>query len=190
MTSQHRRGRVFSMVSVGVAAGLALAACGGTTATTQTPAAVAAAGQPGTAGTAGTAGTSGAAATSGSTAASSPSGSVSAGTAAAAARPGEYVEYQAYSADPAAHQNTDVVLFFHAPWCPDCRATESSITKDGVPAGLTVVKVDFDSMTDLKQKYGITQQHTFVKVDAQGGLLGKWTGSFTGAAIKAKADAT
>jgi len=168
MTSQYRAARVVSTVSVGVAAVLALAACGGAATTaTQTPAAA-----------------------SGSTSAHSTSGSGSVAPAPAAVRPGEYVEYQAYSADPAAHANTDVVLFFHAPWCPDCRATEASITKAGVPAGLTVVKVDFDSMTDLRQKYGITQQHTFVKVDGQGGLLGKWTGSFTGAAIKAKADAT
>ena len=172
------------MVSVGVAALLALAACGGTAATTQTPAAVASA--------VASASPSAAAAPSGSGTGTGAGAGAGAGVGAtvAAARPGEYVEYQAYSADPAAHLNSDVVLFFHAPWCPDCRATEASITKDGVPAGLTVVKVDFDSMTDLKQKYGITQQHTFVKVDAQGALLGRWTGSATGAAIKAKADAT
>jgi len=109
--------------------------------------------------------------------------------AAPAARAGEYVDYHAWSSNLAAHQNTDTVLFFHAPWCPDCRATEASIDQDGVPAGLTVVKVDYDSMTDLKQKYGITQQHTFVKIDGHGNLVAKWTTSFTGADIKAKADA-
>ncbi len=169
-----------SILPWAVAAAVSLAACGGSAATvtqSATTAAPAATAPPSATGvsaapSSGSAGTSGAAAGGQST-----------------ARPGEYLEYQAFSADPAAHGNTAVVLFFHAPWCPDCRATETSITKDGLPAGLTVVKVDYDSMTDLKVKYGVTHQHTFVRIDAQGTLLAKWTGTFTGAAIKAKADA-
>ena len=85
-----------------------------------------------------------------------------------------------------AAKGAHVVLFFHAPWCPDCRATEQSLTTAGMPDGLTVVKVDYDSMTDLKQKYGITQQHTFVAVDAAGMKQQIWTGTKTGAEILAK----
>ena len=32
---------------------------------------------------------------------------------------------------------------------------------------------------ELKQKYGITTQHTFVQVDADGNEVAKWTGSLT-----------
>jgi len=171
-----------SILPWAVVAAMSLAACGGS-ATTVAPSTT-------TAAPAATAARSTSAARS-ATVAPSPG---AAGTSSAAggqgtARPGEYLEYQAFSADPAAHGNTAVVLFFHAPWCPDCRATEASITTDGLPAGLTVVKVDYDSMTDLKVKYGVTHQHTFVRIDAQGTLLAKWTGTFTGAAIKARADA-
>jgi thiol-disulfide isomerase/thioredoxin len=165
-----------SILPLAVAAAMSLAACGGPAATV-TQSAVPAA----------TSGSVGASASSGS--AGSAGTSVAPAGGAASLRPGQYLEFQAFSADPAAHRSTDVVLFFHAPWCPDCRTTEASLIKDGVPAGLTVVKVDYDSMTELKQKYGITHQHTFVKIDAQGTMLAKWTGSFTGAAIKAKADA-
>lgn len=101
---------------------------------------------------------------------------------------GRYLSYADYAKDMAmAAKGAHVVLFFHAPWCPDCRATEQSLTTAGVPDGLTVVKVDYDSMTDLKQKYGITQQHTFVLVDAMGDKKAMWTGSASGQAILDKA---
>jgi thioredoxin 1 len=100
---------------------------------------------------------------------------------------GRYISYEEYTKDMAmAAKGASVVLFFHAPWCPDCKATDASLTTDGVPDGLTVVKVDYDSMTELKQKYGITQQHTFVAVDAEGMKQNIWTGTTTGEQIKAK----
>ncbi len=81
---------------------------------------------------------------------------------------------------------TKVVYFFHAPWCPTCRATEKAIARDGIPAGLTVVKVDFDSEDDLRRQFGVTTQHTFVQVDPSGAELARWTGSQSGAEILAK----
>lgn len=109
------------------------------------------------------------------------------GTPTTMAAHGTYLDYATYSANPAMYANSTVVLFFHASWCPDCKATNTSLTTAEVPAGLTVVKVDYDSMGDLKRKYGVTQQHTFVKIDASGKLVSKWTGTLTGAAIKDKA---
>jgi thioredoxin 1 len=99
---------------------------------------------------------------------------------------GAYLTKAEYQSQMAQRAGTKVVYFFHAPWCPTCRATEKAIDEDGIPAGLTVVKVDFDSETDLRKTYGITQQHTFVQVDEDGDELAKWTGSITGAEIKAK----
>ncbi len=134
----------------------------------------------------------------GSTAETSPAASASAtsaATSAAAAAPspaasampaGAYLAQADYDKDAASRAGTKVVYFFHASWCPDCRATEASLTADGVPAGLTVVKVDYDTATDLRKTYGITQQHTFVQIGPDGAQLAKWTGTKTGEAIKAK----
>jgi thioredoxin 1 len=97
--------------------------------------------------------------------------------------PGRYVDWADYEGDEAAYAGGDVVLFFHAPWCHECRGTAESIAADGVPDGLTVVKVDFDSRTDLRRRYGVTVQHTFVQVDRSGGKIAAWTGSRTGADI-------
>ena len=74
-------------------------------------------------------------------------------------------------------ENGDVVLFFHASWCPTCKSADSAISGGTLPEGLTVLKVDYDSETELKKKYGVTYQHTFVQVDKDGNQLKKWTGS-------------
>ena len=72
-------------------------------------------------------------------------------------------------------ENEDTVLFFHASWCPSCRSAESNIKETGVDDFL-LLKVDFDSSADLRKKYGVTTQHTFVQVDANGELIKKWSG--------------
>jgi thiol-disulfide isomerase/thioredoxin len=99
-----------------------------------------------------------------------------------------FVTYADYSGDPAAFAAGPVVLFFHADWCPKCRETKENLTADpaSLPEGMTVVEVDFDSETDLRQKYGVTVQHTFVQVDADGQKVSAWTGTFTGQDIASK----
>lgn len=59
-------------------------------------------------------------------------------------------------------------LFFHASWCPNCRQLDEELLAEGAPDGLTVFKVDYDSRTDLRQKYGVTLQTTVVFVDDAG----------------------
>ncbi len=109
-----------------------------------------------------------------------------------AASPGEalghYIDYAAFDADRAKYSAGKVVLFFHAPWCPDCVRTEKHLKADpaSIPAGLTIVNVDYDSSTALKQKYGVTHQWTFVSIDAAGAKQAIWTGTDTGAQIAAK----
>jgi thiol-disulfide isomerase/thioredoxin len=106
---------------------------------------------------------------------------------AAMAKEGAWVDQAAYEADAATfHESGDVVLFFNASWCPTCKATVKSLDAEGAPAGLTVVSVDYDAATDLRQQYGVTVQHTFVQVDEQGNELAKFTGAPTGEAIAAQ----
>lgn len=84
---------------------------------------------------------------------------------------GKYTEYS--PAELAATTGTRI-LFFHAPWCPQCRALDASITSGNVPANVTIFKVDYDSNQALRQKYGVTIQTTLVKLDAQGNLAEKY----------------
>jgi len=90
--------------------------------------------------------------------------------------------YEAYTPEKLAYaEEGDVVLFFRASWCPTCRALDVDINAnaDAIPAGVTILDVDYDTATALKQKYGVTYQHTLVQVDADGNMITKWTGSPT-----------
>lgn len=85
--------------------------------------------------------------------------------------------YESYDASKlVADGYTETILFFHAPWCPECRAFEKEITSSTVPDGVQILKVDYDSSDELKSKYGVTLQSTFVKVAGNGDLISKWQG--------------
>ncbi len=103
-------------------------------------------------------------------AAPAPSGSPSseASSEADAAASGVYVDY---SPTAIAEAEGRTLLFFHAPWCPQCRSVETDILSQGVPAGVTIIKVDYDTHQDLRQQYGVTLQTTFVEVDSSGAGL-------------------
>lgn len=90
--------------------------------------------------------------------------------------------YEAYAPEKLAMAETgDVVLFFHASWCPSCRGLNADIEKNlgAIPSDLTILKVDYDAETELKKKYGVTYQHTLVQVSADGTLIKKWSGGQT-----------
>ncbi|GAA1467300.1 thioredoxin family protein [Microbacterium thalassium] len=82
-----------------------------------------------------------------------------------AVTPGAYVEYS--EAALASAEGTRV-LFFHATWCPKCRSLEASILEEGVPDGVTILKVDYDSNNALRQRYDVRQQTTVVALDEDG----------------------
>lgn len=90
----------------------------------------------------------------------------------AAAQPGVFIDYS--SEGQVASTDGVRILFFHAPWCPQCRMIEEDIKSQGVPDGVTILKVDYDSNQPLRQKYGVTLQTTFVEVDADGNELEKF----------------
>jgi thiol-disulfide isomerase/thioredoxin len=91
----------------------------------------------------------------------------------AEATPGKYIAYSS-----SALTNSDNVIFFAASWCPTCRGLDRAINSElnSIPANLTILKADYDSEIELRQKYGVTYQHTLVQVDANGNLLKKWNG--------------
>jgi len=83
--------------------------------------------------------------------------------------------YEEYSEDGFnSSSNTERIVFFHASWCPACIEHEKDIISSGVPEGITVFKADFDSDTDLRQKYGVNVQSTFVHIDSNGEVVKRW----------------
>ncbi len=94
---------------------------------------------------------------------------------------GDYKDYSTDTVTAEQKAGHKVVLFFHAPWCPYCRAADAAFkaNADAIPAGVTVLKTDYDSNTALKSKYGVTYQHTFVQIDNNGNLVTKWVSGDT-----------
>ncbi len=84
---------------------------------------------------------------------------------------GKYVDY---TTEVIADTSGTKLLFFHAPWCPQCRDLDIDIKKGTIPDGTTIIKVDYDTHQSLRQKYGVTIQTTIVKVDDAGGLIKKF----------------
>ena len=60
------------------------------------------------------------------------------------------------------------LLFFTAPWSPECQLLDESIKAGPIPDGVTIIAVDYDSNPELRQQYGVVMQSTVVKIDADG----------------------
>lgn len=85
--------------------------------------------------------------------------------------------YQTYSTEARADtQYSETILFFHAAWCPECRAFEQAILASDIPDGVQILKVDYDDNGDLRSEYGVTLQSTFVKVGSNGQKISTWVG--------------
>jgi len=82
--------------------------------------------------------------------------------------------YQDYTSDYLSTTSGTRLLFFHAPWCPQCRQLENDIISNGLPEGVAVIKVDYDSSQQLRQRYGVTLQTTVVRVDDNGDFVEKY----------------
>lgn len=83
-------------------------------------------------------------------------------------------QYISYSSDVIAKTSGTKVLFFHAPWCSQCRALEASIQAGPIPSNVSIIKVDYDTNQALRQKYGVTIQTTLVRIDDSGNFVKKY----------------
>ncbi|NCS87109.1 hypothetical protein CO050_00135 [Candidatus Roizmanbacteria bacterium CG_4_9_14_0_2_um_filter_38_17] len=52
-----------------------------------------------------------------------------------------------------------------------------------IPSDVTILKTDYDTATDLKAKYNITMQDSFVQVDNEGNEISKWNSGGEGIKI-------
>ncbi|WP_412054360.1 thioredoxin family protein [Arachnia propionica] len=97
-----------------------------------------------------------------------------------------YITYDQYQASKDKYADSKVVLFFNAKWCPACRAINEALTSDPgkIPAKTTVVSVDYDQHTDLRQRYGVATQHTFVQIDTNGEKTRQWVSTSVDALLK------
>jgi len=80
--------------------------------------------------------------------------------------PNGYMVYNEAKVEQALAAGQRVYLYFHADRCPSCRALDKNLSaEDNYPKDLVVFKIDYDNATTLKTTYGISQQHTLIKID-------------------------
>ena len=89
---------------------------------------------------------------------------------------GKYIAYSESAYNESSGKKR--VLFFHAPWCPYCKAADKvfNANLDRIPEDVILFKTDYDTEKALKTKYAVTYQHTFVYVDADGKKINIWNG--------------
>jgi thiol-disulfide isomerase/thioredoxin len=94
---------------------------------------------------------------------------------------GNYMPYESFVTSGDKYSDSKVVLFFNAVWCSTCQQARENIEASlgQIPKDLAIVVVDFDDSIELRKKYGVTVQHTFIEIDSAGEPLGKWSGSVT-----------
>lgn len=88
-----------------------------------------------------------------------------------------YLDYSPDNLTQATKNNGKAVIFFAAlKWCPSCQAADKDFKANfnQVPKDITILKADYDTAKDLKQKYAITMQDTFVQVDREGKEITRW----------------
>lgn len=98
---------------------------------------------------------------------------------------GSYITLADYNKDSSKYADSKKVYFFHASWCHICQEIDKAISADAskVPSGVTIIKTNFDNSTELRKKYGVTTQHTFVQVDNDGNETAQWSGASLSDAI-------
>jgi thiol-disulfide isomerase/thioredoxin len=90
---------------------------------------------------------------------------------------GMKVQYKNLMSAEALAAKSPTVLFFAADWCPYCQADLTDINANGSRLGkVNVVVVDFDKSADLRSKYGVTAQDTYVQIGGMGEKLAAWNG--------------
>lgn len=88
--------------------------------------------------------------------------------------------YEKYSSDTDFSQHVDekIVLFFHADRCSTCKIIEKDILEKWVPEGVHMYEVNFDTETELLEKYDIRSQSSFAHIDSNGELIKRRVGGF------------
>jgi thioredoxin 1 len=76
----------------------------------------------------------------------------------------DFKPFTAEAFKSAAQAGKTTLVFFHAPWCPVCRAQEPKILThlNGAHKDIVAFKVDYDTNRDLRKEMKVDKQSTLI----------------------------
>ena len=79
-------------------------------------------------------------------------------------RMNDFKPYTAEGVKAAMEEGKTILLFFHAPWCPVCKAQEPKIQAqlNGAHKNIVAFKVDYDSNKTLRKELDVDKQSTLI----------------------------
>ncbi len=96
-----------------------------------------------------------------------------------------FTTYSNEALEEALEADKRVLLFFSASWCPTCSGAKRDLAKNftQLPNDLLILEIDYDTAKELKIKYNVVIQHTFVQIDKEQNLVTTWNGGGVGAIL-------
>ena len=83
--------------------------------------------------------------------------------------------YKNYSPEKIVNASEEnIILFFHADWCSTCVAFEKKVLSEKIPDNILILKVNYDKELELRKKYNIITQTSFVLIDNKWNLIKRW----------------
>ena len=76
----------------------------------------------------------------------------------------DFKPYTSEAFKTAMREGRTTLLFFHAPWCPVCKAQEPKVKAhlNGDHKGVVAFKVDYDSNAALRKELNVDKQSTLI----------------------------
>lgn len=66
------------------------------------------------------------------------------------------------------------ILFFSSESCDSCKEADKNLqSEDSFEIFSDIIKIDFDAESSFKERFGVTQAHTFVLIDENENLIKK-----------------
>lgn len=67
-----------------------------------------------------------------------------------------------------------IILEFYANWCSTCKSFDKSLEDYDLPEDILILKVDFDNSEELRKKYSVLTQSTFVEINNNWDILNRF----------------
>lgn len=69
-----------------------------------------------------------------------------------------------------------IILEFYANWCSTCKSFDKSLEDYDLPENILILKIDFDNSEELRKKYAVLTQSTFVEINNREEVLNRFIG--------------